>query len=114
MTQHDALVPAEPQPGDRLTSTIRTVVPTLWAAVIVWAAARGIPRPVLDLVDGLVEPLLVPLVLGAVHAAARWLETQRWAPRFVVRVLLGSLRQPTYTPPVVDGQVLHVRDHRRP
>lgn len=90
-------------PGDRLISTVRTVVPSLWAAVVVWLVTwltdRGAPADVISTAGALGqlgELVLVPLCLAGVHAGARWLEQQPWTPRLLVTLLLGSTAQPTY------------------
>lgn len=82
--------------SDKLTAWVRTVVPTLWSALIAWAISRGVPEGVTSAVSGLVEPLLVPVALGAVYAGLRWLEPR--LPTWLAVVLIGSPKQPTYEP----------------
>lgn len=80
--------------SDRLTAWVRTVVPTLWAALVAWLLSLGVPAGLLDAAGGLVEPLLVPVALAAVYAGLRWLEPR--LPRWLAVVLIGSPRTPTY------------------
>lgn len=82
--------------SDRLTAWVRTVVPTIWAALVAWLISRGVPEVVTTAAGGLVEPLLVPLALAAVYAGLRWLEPR--LPVWLAVVLIGSPRQPTYEP----------------
>jgi len=80
--------------SDRLTAWLRTIVPTLWSAVIAWLVARGLPAPVTDALAGLGDTLIVPAVLAAVYALLRWAEPR--LPAWLARLLLGSARPPVY------------------
>lgn len=78
---------------------IRTITPYL----VAWIISLPLTGPILDIVGitdaDAVSALTkaIPVVLGAgLYAVVHWLET-RVNPRF--GVLLGSTRQPTYTPP---------------
>lgn len=85
-----------------LTSWLRTVVPALWSVAVAWAVSRiplvGQFVNELNLLGNLV---VVPVVLGAVYAALRWVEPK--IPAWLTRVLLGSAKSPTYAPQNPDG-----------
>lgn len=81
--------------SDKLTAWVRTVVPTLWSALVAWLVSLGLPPAVTDAVDGLGAIVVVPVAVAAVYAALRWLEPR--LPAWLARVLLGSARPPTYT-----------------
>ncbi|RKT88487.1 hypothetical protein SAMN05421805_1011507 [Saccharopolyspora antimicrobica] len=57
----------------------------------------GAPAWLVDALGDAGPTLVVPIVLGAVYALLRWAEPRLPAP--IARVLLGSTRPPTYTPP---------------
>ena len=86
---------------DRLTAWLRTIVPTLWSALAAWLVLHHVlPASLAGAADGLGATVAVPVVLAAVYAGVRWVEAQKWAPKWLVTLLLGSVRTPTY-PPVV-------------
>jgi hypothetical protein len=82
--------------SDRLTAWVRTVVPALWSALVAWLVSLGLPPAVTNAAAGLVEILVVPVALGAVYAALRWLEKR--VPPWLAVVLLGSAKTPIYSP----------------
>lgn len=89
---------------DRLTALARTVVPSAWGSLLALLVSRGLltPEAALDaapLSVQFVDLVLAPVGIGLVYEGARWLERRQWMPRWLVRVLLGSTRQPTYTGP---------------
>ncbi|RZQ59844.1 hypothetical protein [Amycolatopsis suaedae] len=92
--------------SDVVTSWVRTVVPGLWAALAAWAVSLGLPAAVVDVLGGLGEQLVVPVVLAVVYAALRWLEPQ--LPNWLTRVLLGSVRPPSYR----DEAGIRLGEHR--
>ncbi|UJW32380.1 hypothetical protein L3Q67_00920 [Saccharothrix sp. AJ9571] len=98
--------------SDVLRSWVRTVVPTLWAAVIAWAISRGLPESFAQLLAGAADELVVPVVLAAVFAALRKLEPL--LPTWLGTLLLGSTVPPTYSPPSADGQAHVVTDAEPP
>lgn len=92
---------------DRLIALLRTVVPSLWAYLLAWLVARGAitteaATGAAPLGAQLVDFLIAPAVVGVYYLVARWLESQPWMPRWLVRLLLGSARPPTYTPTTRD------------
>lgn len=83
--------------SDLLRSLIRTAVPAAWAALLVWATRHvALPADVVAVLDTADDVVLVPAALAGLYAGARWLESRRWMPRWLVRVLLGSARAPRY------------------
>ena len=87
---------------DRVVAWVRTVVPTLWATLLTVAVSRGLPESWADALSDVGTAILVPVAVGAVYAAARWLETRSWVPEWVKRALMGSTSTPSYTH--VDGE----------
>ncbi|MER5388385.1 hypothetical protein [Saccharopolyspora sp. NPDC002686] len=83
--------------SDQLTAWLRTIVPAAWSAVIAALVTAGAPAWLVDGLGDAGSTLVVPLVLAAVYALLRWAEPYLPAP--IARVLLGSTRPPTYTPP---------------
>ena len=74
--------------SDLTTATVRTVTPTMWAALLVWLADRaGVSIPETWALA------VVPVVLGIVYRLGREIEA-RWPA--VGRVLFGSGRTPIY------------------
>lgn len=90
--------------GDLVTSWLRTTVPTLWGATVSAALAAVAPHLPADLAQPL-EALLssdsttLVVVVGAVGAwHATWRLLEQRAPRWLVRMALGSPRTPSYAP----------------
>ncbi|RKT85591.1 hypothetical protein SAMN05421805_1188 [Saccharopolyspora antimicrobica] len=83
--------------SDQLTAWLRTIVPAAWSAVIAALVTAGAPAWLVDGLGDAGPTLVVPLVLAAVYALLRKLEPHLPPP--IARVLLGSTRPPTYTPP---------------
>jgi hypothetical protein len=85
--------------SDKVTAWLRTIVPTLWSAGLAWLLVH------LPVLHSLAAPLgalgtavAVPVVLAAYKAVLAWLEPR--LPVWLVRLLNGSSRPPTYpTPP---------------
>lgn len=80
--------------NDRLTSWLRTVVPTAWSAVIAWLVSLGAPEWLSTALGGLTDTFVVPVVLATVYAGLRWLEPR--IPAWLATVLLGSSKYPVY------------------
>lgn len=99
--------------SDRAVATLRTAVPGLWAAcvttLIAWLSAQPwAPADVVAwLADALGDDLAVALVVSAVLAAWYWLwrRLEPLVPAWLVRIVLGSARTPTYAPVSRDGVV---------
>jgi nitrate/nitrite transporter NarK len=71
------------------TATIRTVVPTSWAAVLVLLASKlGLA------LDQTTATIAVPIVAGVVYRVGRVVESV--CPRWVAYVIFGSPWTPTY------------------
>ncbi|MFC6094723.1 hypothetical protein [Saccharothrix lopnurensis] len=88
--------------NDRITALLRTVVPAAWGTGLAWLVGRGLltPGQALDAAPlglQLVDLVAAPVAIAAVYAASRWLETRSWMPAWLTRVLLGSVRQPSYS-----------------
>ncbi|GGM64946.1 hypothetical protein GCM10012275_39310 [Longimycelium tulufanense] len=80
--------------SNRLTAWLRTVVPAAWSALITWLVALGAPEWLTTPLGAASEPVIVPIVLGAVYAGLRWLEPH--LPAWLVTILAGSHRTPSY------------------
>lgn len=90
--------------SDRLTSWLRTVIPTAWASLVAWLVLHQVlPSSLADWANGLGATIAVPVALAAVYAGIRWLEVQSWAPKWLVLALLGSVKTPAYQRPTAAG-----------
>lgn len=79
------------QMNEMQTATVRTVLPSAWATLIVWLVARfGLD---LSPEDWQVLCILFPVIAGVAYRLGREVEA-----RFptVGRILFGSSRQPVY------------------
>lgn len=83
-----------------MTALLRTVIPAVWGALIAYLLAKGWVTPdVAEVMEGWTLPLVgasAVVATAAVYQLARWLERRAWFPDWVKRLLLGSLKQPTY------------------
>jgi hypothetical protein len=84
--------------SDRVTAWLRTAVPGLWAALIVLLVTH-VPalQPAVDQLSGLGDVVAVPLVLAAWKAVFQVLEPK--LPAWLVQLVLGSAKVPTYPAP---------------
>src|SRR5436309_13451166 len=83
--------------SDLLTSWLRTIVPALWSALLAWLVAHAVlPSGLAAALGGVGQQMLVPIVLALVYAGLRKLEPH--LPRWLARLLIGSVRQPSYAP----------------
>ncbi|HEU5475829.1 MAG TPA: hypothetical protein VFV67_34770 [Actinophytocola sp.] len=82
--------------SDYTRSIVRTVVPGVWAVVVLWLAKLGLPQPVSDWLAStpVAEKVTELAALGAVYAVVRWIEPRM--PDWLTRILLGSARPPVY------------------
>lgn len=85
--------------SDRLRSIVRTVVPGAWSVLVLWLVSLGLPQTAtVWLGSDLVVTQVVQIVSATVvYAAVRWVEPR--LPDWATRILLGSAKPPTYTPP---------------
>ncbi|WP_309080263.1 hypothetical protein [Zhihengliuella sp.] len=88
-----------------LTSILRTVVPSLWGGIVGWLlglipALEPLRADLLAYGD-LMVPFLGALLVGLWYAFWRWLEPR--LPAWLVRLVLGSVKTPTYEPSVRVG-----------
>lgn len=98
--------------SERVVALLRTAVPALWGTLTAWALAQvaGVLPPALadPLATALGSDVVVAVVVAAVIAA--WYAVWRWAephvPAWLVRVVLGSARTPSYAPVLEDGTVV--------
>ncbi|APU22657.1 hypothetical protein [Actinoalloteichus sp. GBA129-24] len=79
--------------SDRVVSLIRTVIPVWWGSILAWLVSLGLPDGIAEAAADL-GPLLVGLTIAGWYAVARWLESR--LPTWLVRVLFGSSRAPSY------------------
>lgn len=80
--------------SDRLVSWLRTIVPSVWSALVTWLVALGLPETFTGALSGLWETVLMPVVFGAVYAGLRAVEAK--LPPWATRLLLGSNQPPSY------------------
>lgn len=104
--------PRAPHPGpsgetardDVMTSWLRTTVPTLWGASVTAATTALAPHLPAGLGDAAAawlgsEATTLAVAVGAVAVwHATWRRLERRAPRWLVRLALGSPRTPSYAP----------------
>ncbi|WP_043843489.1 hypothetical protein [Amycolatopsis taiwanensis] len=83
--------------NDKITSIVRTVVPGTWAALVAWLVGLGLPAAVTGWLSGLGGTVTELAALAAVYIAVRVVEPR--LPGWLVRVLLGSAVQPSYSAP---------------
>ena len=84
--------------SDKLTAWLRTVVPGLWAALVVFLVKQfGLPSGVADWLSStaVTEAVTNVVALAAVYALIRWVEPR--LPDGLTRILLGSAVPPTYS-----------------
>jgi hypothetical protein len=94
---------------NRGLSLIRTYVPTLWGAVLTWAATQlPVLEPALNSEAALgVGAFLVALLTSLWYTLMRWLEPK--LPAWLTVIVLGANARPAaYTGQVVNGSVTHV------
>jgi hypothetical protein len=85
--------------SDRLVDWLRTVVPALWSSLVAWLVLHQVlPASLAGWANGLGGAIAVPAFLAAIYLALRWFEARSWVPAWLVKVLLGSARTPTYPP----------------
>lgn len=81
-----------------LTSILRTVVPSLWGALITWLIGLlPILAPLQADLTGLADialPIITAVLIGAWYAFWRWLEPR--LPDWLTRAVLGSAKAPIY------------------
>ncbi|RZU61728.1 hypothetical protein [Zhihengliuella halotolerans] len=91
-----------------LTSILRTVIPTLWGGLITWlVGALPVLAPLkADLLEygDLLVPVLASIIIGTWYALWRWAEPR--LPAWLVRILLGSARSPSYDGALPSGSDL--------
>ncbi|MEU5848927.1 hypothetical protein [Saccharopolyspora shandongensis] len=82
--------------SDQLTAWLRTTVPAAWSTLVAYLVRLGAPEWLTEPLGSASDVLVVPLVLGAVYVLLRAIEPH--LPAWLTRLLLGSARQPMYTP----------------
>lgn len=94
---------------DRVVALLRTAVPTLWGTLVAALLTSAAGRLPAELGDALAAVLRsdVVIALVTVAAVAGWYAAWRWAephvPAWIVRLVLGSARTPSYAPVTADG-----------
>lgn len=84
--------------SDRNIARIRTALPQAWGAVVVFVASRVGWVPDEAAVD-LVTVAIIPAAGAVVYEIGRTLERhENGLSRLMARLVLGSLRTPTYDP----------------
>jgi hypothetical protein len=96
--------PAGETASDVMTSWLRTTVPALWGASVTAATTVLAPHLPAGLGDAVAawlgsEATTLAVAVGAVAVwHATWRRLERRAPRWLVRLTLGSPRTPSYAP----------------
>ena len=99
--------------SDRAVSLLRTFVPTAWGAVIGFLLPYlpWLPEPVAAwLASEAVVAFVVGLAIVAWYAVWRWAEPK--VPAWLVRLVLGSSKTPSYAGASIDGATVR-RPHQR-
>lgn len=83
--------------SDYIRSIIRTVLPGVWSVIVLQLVKLGLPDAAAGWLSSspVVEKATDLVALAAVYAFVRWVEPR--LPAGLVRILLGSVKQPTYT-----------------
>ena len=95
--------------GDLAASLLRTAIPGAWGALIGLLLTWAGPHLPVDLVDALADWLGGPAAVSAVTVASlivwywvwRWVE--QYVPDWLVTLVLGYAKPPTYAPLTADG-----------
>lgn len=80
--------------SDQLTAWLRTIVPAAWSALVAYLITLGAPDWLVNALGDAGPILAVPMILGAVYAALRALETRM--PAWLTCIVLGSNTPPVY------------------
>lgn len=82
--------------SDYIRSIVRTVMPGVWAVIVLQLAKLGLPESWVDWLSTNAVAVKVTdvVALGVVYAFVRWVEPH--LPDWLTRVLLGSAKPPTY------------------
>lgn len=83
--------------SDYASSVIRTIVPAVWGTALAWLVSVGVlDQAAADGPGVAVGGFLVTICIGGFYIVARWLETQKWFPRWVSGILFGTSTAPRY------------------
>lgn len=98
--------------SDRAVATLRTAVPTLWGLLVttlLGALAGHLPDELYATVERvLASDVLLLLVVTAVVTAWYWLwrRVEDRVPLWLVRLVLGSARTPSYALGAIEGELV--------
>lgn len=88
--------------NDRIVAWVRTIFPMFWTLVVGFLVTRiPVLAPAQDWLSGLGEGLLTLGIGAVVYPVLRWLEARM--PNWLARILMGSVKQPTYVPPAPEA-----------
>lgn len=87
--------------SDKVTAWLRTVVPAAWGSLVLWAVAQlpAIPESVQTwLMSDATVAVVLALSIGLWYWV--WTKIEGYMPPWLTRIVLGSNKTPSYTPPV--------------
>lgn len=106
---HSAPPPPAEQLSDRAISLIRTSVPALWGAIVAQLLAWLAGIIPIDLAHALADALTTPaaITFAVTVATVVWYWVWRWleprVPDWLISLVLGYAKAPTYAPITPDG-----------
>jgi hypothetical protein len=82
--------------SDWLRSVVRTVLPGVWSAFVLWLVSLGLPQGFTDWLNSetVVTHVFELASFAVVYGFIRWVEPH--IPDWLTRVFLGSAKQPQY------------------
>lgn len=83
--------------SDKVTAYLRTVVPAAWGSLVVWLVAQmpALPEPVIEWLNS-EATIAVVTALAILGWYWLWRRVEGKIPDWLIRVVLGSAKSPTY------------------
>lgn len=106
--------------SDRVVALLRTAVPAAWGSLVAWllgVVAAWLPVEVFDALAGALQSDAVSgLVVVAAIALWYWVwrRVERFIPDWLIRIVLGSAKSPSYSGDEPEGPDVAPREPTRP
>ena len=109
---HTTPDPSGGELSGRVVAILRTAVPAWWGSLAAWLLAQLATHLPADVTTALADllnsetakALAVALAIAAWYSL--WRALERHVPAWLVRIVLGSARTPTYAPTSADGAAI--------